>query len=546
LQAEGAAANLPGQVPIIVVNCGREDYKNLAIADVSIRSRGRAVGVPVTIEAKVFNSTANQERAVVALYVAKEKRQSRSVEVDPGASATVTFSHIFNEAGPQTGTIVLESDDSLALDNKREFKVDVAQRIKAILLTDRKAAVDLLSDSFYLISALDPFRGSAEITKSVIEPVEKQISDVDYSGLKQAPVAFALDIAEFTRKQAQELAKYVEEGGCLALFAGGAVVASNYAQMLGQVEGSAKDAHGLLPAEIGPTVGDADNREKFAKLVEVDLQHPMLQSFRGLPVSFLERVHVYRAVSLEVPHGSPTRILATLDDARPFLVEKPFGRGKVLLCCTTAGSAWTNLPVTPLYLPLIHQLVYYSAAASEQKGDYTAGSPVRFPIPGGARDFSVQITDPLGRTRHVGQEAADEKEKLKQKESTFLVFEDTHATGVYSCQLSRGKGEGTADVFVVNPDPEEGNLKSVPQEDVRKMLASDRVYFATDLTSLQKVTVRLREGFHLWNMILFVVLGIAVFECFFANKTKPDLKTERRYGLPVPTTRVQAPSGQQA
>ncbi|MBM4044700.1 MAG: VWA domain-containing protein [Planctomycetes bacterium] len=527
----GEFVPLPPQVPIILVNCGREDYKNLAVTEVSVRSRGRAVGVPVTIEAKVFNSTASPERAVVALYVAKEKRQSRSVEVEPGAMATVSFSHIFTEAGPQTGTIVLESDDSLALDNKREFKVDIAQRIRVLMLTDRKAAVDLLSDSFYLASALDPFRGSSEVTKSVIEPVEKQMADIDATVLKQSPVAFALDVGEFTRKQAQELAKYVEEGGNLVMFCGGAVSADNYKQMLFQIEG-AKEGQGLLPALIGPAVGDADNRDQFARLVEVDLAHPIFQAFKAMPMSFFERVHVYRSFTLEVPHGSPARILATMDDARPFLVEKPFGRGKVMLCCTTAGSAWSNLPVTPFYLPFLHQIVYSLTASSEQKGEYAAGSPVRFPLPGGAKDFEVQITDPLGRTRRVGQEAKDEKEKAK--DAAFLVFEDTHATGVYSYHTARGKSESAADVFVVNPDPEEANLKSVPQEEVRKMLASDRVYFASDLASLQKVTLRLREGFQLWNFVLFVVLGIAVFECFFANKSKPDMKTERRYGLQLP------------
>ena len=44
------------RIPIIVVDCGRKDYRNLSITDVAVRAKGLAVGVPVMIEAKVLNA----------------------------------------------------------------------------------------------------------------------------------------------------------------------------------------------------------------------------------------------------------------------------------------------------------------------------------------------------------------------------------------------------------------------------------------------------------------------------------------------------------
>ena len=58
-------ALLPGgRTPIIVVNCGRQDYRNLAISDVAVRAKGMAVGVPVIVEARILNVSGSTQNTV--------------------------------------------------------------------------------------------------------------------------------------------------------------------------------------------------------------------------------------------------------------------------------------------------------------------------------------------------------------------------------------------------------------------------------------------------------------------------------------------------
>jgi hypothetical protein len=62
-------------------------------------------------------------------------------------------------------------------------------------------------------------------------------------------------------------------------------------------------------------------------------------------------------MDLEVkPEG---RVVLALSNGAPAVLEKSFGRGRVLLANTTAGVDWTYLPATIEFPILVHELVRY-------------------------------------------------------------------------------------------------------------------------------------------------------------------------------------------
>ena len=58
-------------------------------------------------------------------------------------------------------------------------------------------------------------------------------------------------------------------------------------------------------------------------------------------------------------------VLARYEDGSPALLEANVGRGRVLLFTSSLGSSWNDLPLTPLYLPLVHQMIRYVSKAEE-------------------------------------------------------------------------------------------------------------------------------------------------------------------------------------
>lgn len=516
-QTTGKAAEMlsasGGRTPVVVVDCGRQDYRNLAVVDVAVRAKGLAVGVPVTIEAKIMNASGATQSTVASLHVDKEKKLWRSLEIEPGANAIVSFNYAFDSPGAHTGKVVLDMDDSLQIDNVRTFKVDVVERIKVLLVSESKSSIAFMNEGFYLANALDPFRNRPEEVKSVINPVECSSTELAERKLEDYAVVFCLNLSGFNPTQAQMLAQYVANGGHLVLFLGSNVNIQSYHQNLWSLPGLIADKGGLLPAKLEPARGDEQDRQEVARIGDVDTSHEVFGALRQMPQSFYEGVMVYKWFPLSVGHGSSTLVLATLDNGWPLLVEKGFEQGRVLMCCTTANAAWTNLPSRKVYLAMVHGTVYYLVGARVVKGEYVAGSPVRFILSRRGIDLKIRITDPVGRVRQLTSDP--------DSDARVLIYDDTHATGVYYCRPDKEIGEIRTGVFVVNPDAKEGDLSAIPKAEAKSVLGNDRVFIVTDVAELGSLTSRIREGVQIWNLLLFVVLGVSVVECFLANKKKP-------------------------
>jgi len=106
-------------------------------------------------------------------------------------------------------------------------------------------------------------------------------------------------------------------------------------------------------------------------------------------------------------------VLARFEDGSPALVELVAGKGRVLLFTSSLGPSWNDLPLTPLYLPFVHQMVRY-AGSHQENSWYQIGqtftvakeSPGTFPAvdtPGGTRLSENRVT-PAGDLLVTGRE----------------------------------------------------------------------------------------------------------------------------------------------
>jgi hypothetical protein len=155
----------------------------------------------------------------------------------------------------------------------------------------------------------------------------------------------------------QGLERFVQDGGGLAIFPGEHADRSFYNDVMGS---ATRPLGGLLPAEIG-TLLDAGEMVEPLHILAADVDHPILQRFKGTLRSALAGIAVYRAYELK-PRDAWT--LAALDRGRPLLVERSYGAGRVLLCAAATHPAWTNLPLRRAFVPLCSQLVSHLAAGA--------------------------------------------------------------------------------------------------------------------------------------------------------------------------------------
>jgi len=483
-------------ISLIVFPYGTEDYKNVAVTDIELMMRGRAAGSIAVVRAAIENSSpVEQEDILAVLLLDGEKKAERTVSVPADSTSNVTFSSSFDTAGWHTGQVRLEVDDYMPADNSRGFSVGITDQIRVLIVKEKANPISFLDPAFYLAAALDP----GISTGIGLTAIERK--DLPGKKLRDYGVIFLVDLAELPAATAAQLEDYVRKGGGLVIFLGPNTTPKTY-----------PDA--LKPARIGGAAGEAGDRGTYCSVAWVDFESPLFKPFKDVPFANFSGIHVRRFFELFIRRAGQTTVLAKLDTARqsPFLVEGRLGHGRILLFASTADVSWGNFPVRNLFLPIMHQVVYYLTEDETGRTDYTAGDPVTILTPD--PNQAVEVTDPLGRTKRLVPNP--------DAELSGLVYRDTSLTGKYTWRTeSPPVVEGT---FIVNPPAEESNLSTLSDKDLAQKLAGTKISFAHDREELHTLLTQIREGIQLWNYMLIVVLGIAIIECFLANKKKPEAR----------------------
>ena len=498
-------------IPLVVIDCGAGTFENLAITDLTLEGQGLVVEVPVTVRARIFNPSSRPVSRFVSLYINRARVDTTrlAVTVPPGGTAQVTFEHTFHAPGRYAGWVRIDND-SLELDNQRHFTLSVAERLPVLMVKDEENPVPYLDEAFFLHAALNPFSLIDASARWAIQPVSESPENLSPEVLRDFPVVFLLNCGKVDERLAGLLADFVRAGGGLIIGMGSAVRPERYNQVFGPQREAGNTTDGLLPARLEAAVGSPEDETSPPHHPEkADLTHFALKPFAKYP-SLYQEILVRRYFRLVRPLPPAAEVLLALDGGDPLVVERRLGEGRVVLVTTTLNDAWTNMPTGKFYVIFFQRLVFHLARRTGPRaGSVTAGTPVRIPLPGAAEPAVIDVTTPEEETIRV-RTAPEEGRQV-------AIFGETFQPGIYTYEAPDHREVRGA--FAVNPDPAEADLAPISWEELRRRIPLRKAYYAADLDELRQRIAALREGVQLWNLFLFVVLLLAVFECFVANRT---------------------------
>jgi hypothetical protein len=208
-------------------------------------------------------------------------------------------------------------------------------RRRAVEIVSARNAQDeqpLLSDVYYLQRALAPY---ADVQKGTIgDALARNVS-----------VIVLADIGTIAGADHDRVARFVEQGGILVRFAGGRMTTN---------------VDDLIPVKL--RVG---GRYLGGALAWAQPQHlaafPDASPFRGLSIP--PEVTVSRQVLAEPSIELGERSWARLADGTPLVTGAPRGRGWIVLFHVTASPAWSNLPLSGLYVEMLRRLLDLAGGA---------------------------------------------------------------------------------------------------------------------------------------------------------------------------------------
>jgi hypothetical protein len=419
---------------------------NRAIVDLKVEPAAHLGprGVRVSVEIANFGNAALKELPVT-LRIDGRPVAKGLVDLPAHGRADKHFFHVFAK-GAEAGVATSSNDetgvhdvaaeltpDVLPADDRRFARVEVRRDLR-VLVIDGDPRVSRRDDEvFYLETALRPGdRDDSQLDIATITPDElgqRRLADFD--------VVFLCNVKA---PDGEALRDFVQHGGGLFISLGDNVDVDSYNQALGN----------LLPSPlqairtVGATATDRDDGETRAggqgqRLGRVDRNHPMLTSIAegieaghklgdAFEAARFSRYALFRPSAKESERQVPLRFA----DGAPAVLDGRYGDGRVLLLASSIDRDWNDLPIQPIFLPLMQQATRYLARAPMKQPEAPMVIGQRHEIPLATGDLRVEVTTPSGRQRTFGRDQVAGRRAL--------ALADLDEPGIYKVAAANADG----------------------------------------------------------------------------------------------------------
>jgi hypothetical protein len=465
---------LPSGATLTWVDVSEGDASNVAITGVELDRDYEAGRERVVVAARLVNKGA---RAVQNLDVALEVdgrplRQQRT-SLGPNTSATVTFD-AFPLPSAVTRATVRAAPDRLPHDDAFHFVLAPGGELRVLVLESPGAPA---RRSLYLRRALEI--GHRPRFRVEVKPAA-QISTDDLGG---AAAVVLNDVAPPAGGADRRLREFVEKGGGLLV-----VLGEQSAAAAGRGETS------LLPGPLGSADRSSDRGGTLAYL---DYAHPVFERFRGPRSGDFSSARFFRYRPLEVKEG----VLARFDDGAVALAERKVGKGRILVWTSTLDTLWNDLPLQPVFLPFLHQLVKHAGAHVESRPWHTVGEALDLSTEAELRGRDAAVIAPSG-----------EKQRLPAARRGL----ELEAPGFY--EVRRLEDGGWSRLAAVNFDPSESDLASLDPEELSGAVTQKGDGQAARRAEPAPTTEEHESRQALWRYLLGAALLFLALETVFSNR----------------------------
>jgi hypothetical protein len=194
-------------------------------------------------------------------------------------------------------------------------------------------------------------------------------------------------------------------------------------------------------------------------------------------------------------------VLARFEDGSPALVEARTGKGRVLLFASSLGPSWNDLPLTPLYLPFVHQMVRY-AGTREESAWYGLGQT--FTVGKQKEAAPPAVDTPAGARLSESRLTPDGDLLVTAREPGFYRLRYNAAPGFAAVNSDGAEGDFTKLNFAEFVVGVTGGAGSAEGSEVNRAFSNEEV------EGRQRV----------WWPLLLIALLLLLAESFLARRTK--------------------------
>jgi hypothetical protein len=486
-----------------VILVGEPEDHNLCVSDLHLGSSMASVGEAAEFDVEVTNFGVTEARDVaVRLSVDGEAPCDEGVidSIPPGGARQLALFTKFGTAGYHTVTGGINADH-LPADDQRTLAVRALDDVRVLLVTADTSTDPAENATFYLRNALTPV-APADLDSYFIKTKTITPGELDSAKLSDYEAVILANVPEVSEAALDAISAYLNLGGGLIVFPGARTDARFYNDAFAK-------KYGMLPATLGDVRGSAEQRDAFFTLQAKDYTHPIVSIWNDPAAGTLATAHFYRAYGLKPESGhtdqaGEPRVVLTYADGAPAVMERTWGRGRVILFSSSADAAWNDLPLHPAYLPLMERTLGSILERQDARLNIRVGSPFEFVCDPDWVNKDAIITregeaQDTGALRRIGTVDG----------APMLQYDDTDKAGPYVAAI---KSDPPAVVkFAAQFDPAD-----LAPAQLDALAAVAQVIHWTPGTRLDEQIAKERGGSEIWTTLAMLVLVTACAEVTLA------------------------------
>lgn len=263
------------------------------------------------------------ENASLKLFINEKQVSPASFSAETNAKAEVTLPYLIKETGIQSCRLEID-DHPVTFDDKLYFSYSVSRNIPTLVINGEQN-----KSAAYFSSLMKP-----DSLFSFSEIPEKAI---DYSAFQKNNVIILNELSVITSGLAQELQKFLSNGGSLLLFPAGKADLNSYNNFFTQCRVNTFGAE--------DTVNTKAEKINFAQGLYAGVFEKQNENM-DLP-------RVFSHYTTTVATRSSQEVIIRLLNGDPFLSQYTVGKGKLYVCSAAPEGDYSNFARHALFVPTI-------------------------------------------------------------------------------------------------------------------------------------------------------------------------------------------------
>jgi hypothetical protein len=371
-------------------------------------------------------------------------------------------------------------EDNLPIDDTLHFLVRTREHLPTLCVGSEDATLFL---RLALGAVADD---SAGITLKAITP-----DALSAETLSAYACVFLCDALPLPGQDIMQVENYVRGGGLLVLWPGSGARAADYA------------AWRCLPGTIS-AIGTVPMADRTQLLRWNQPTHALVNPLRqglGTPAVTMRQRLEWTDLADE------TDALVTGEQGIPFVLSRPFGQGHVFALSVSANRSWSDFPLSPYFLPLVHQFVQYAAGM----GRFTPFLWAADSLPLGDHLPEATVDSTLRSPR--GDRVSLRRTTVEN--ATVLHAEELYLPGIYT--LSTSTRPDPRPALAINLTRQESDLSPIVPDEVGDRMGIDDVILSQNKAELLKQIEEHRIGRTFGEALLWLALIVGIVEVAYGN-----------------------------